>query len=381
MTDRDALCSAIIANPDEDTPRLVYADWLQEHGQEERAEFIRLQCRLEHATAAEWDALAVREVELRTKLFLHLDALGFAEIAFRRGFVSSITSGVLNFRDSAASLRPEDAPAFALFLREDDRDREMSDDDYEAHDAVFGEVAARPELRQCVELDLPCIGITAMDNLLSSPHLTNLRRLNAPESEAGPAFHALDSPTFANLCWLNISGSNSAGGPADVPYFTENPHLANLEYLDFSSNRMIGDDIHRWDESRHLNSLRVLNASNSEFLDYGVSWVLFCGDGLPALKELDLSRCFGDLIDHSDAVNELDEDRGRPSHPIITRLSKLRLRDNRITDTGARALAEYPRHLSLSLLDLSGNLISDDGRRILQERFGKDVCVFEGTDR
>lgn len=46
MDDRRALLSAIIASPDEDAPRLVFADWLQEHGDEHdhaRAEFIRLQ--------------------------------------------------------------------------------------------------------------------------------------------------------------------------------------------------------------------------------------------------------------------------------------------------------------------------------------------------
>jgi uncharacterized protein (TIGR02996 family) len=41
-----ALLAAIHAEPREDTPRLVYADWLQEHGEPEYAEFIRLQCRL-----------------------------------------------------------------------------------------------------------------------------------------------------------------------------------------------------------------------------------------------------------------------------------------------------------------------------------------------
>jgi uncharacterized protein (TIGR02996 family) len=43
MHDGDALLAAIIAHPDEDTPRLVYADWLEENDQPERAEFIRLQ--------------------------------------------------------------------------------------------------------------------------------------------------------------------------------------------------------------------------------------------------------------------------------------------------------------------------------------------------
>src|SRR5262245_43036044 len=43
-----AFWSAIRANPDDDTPRLVYADWLQENGDEARAEFIRTQIELEH---------------------------------------------------------------------------------------------------------------------------------------------------------------------------------------------------------------------------------------------------------------------------------------------------------------------------------------------
>lgn len=36
------LLAAIVGQPDEDTPRLVYADWLQENGAEARAEFVRL---------------------------------------------------------------------------------------------------------------------------------------------------------------------------------------------------------------------------------------------------------------------------------------------------------------------------------------------------
>ena len=32
MTDRDALYAAVLAAPDDDTPRLVYADWLTAQG-------------------------------------------------------------------------------------------------------------------------------------------------------------------------------------------------------------------------------------------------------------------------------------------------------------------------------------------------------------
>src|SRR5262245_8986058 len=38
-----AFLRTILADPDDDAVRLVFADWLGEHGQPERAEFIRLQ--------------------------------------------------------------------------------------------------------------------------------------------------------------------------------------------------------------------------------------------------------------------------------------------------------------------------------------------------
>ena len=43
MTERDALLKAVCDHPNDDTPRLVFADWLQENDEEARAEFIRVQ--------------------------------------------------------------------------------------------------------------------------------------------------------------------------------------------------------------------------------------------------------------------------------------------------------------------------------------------------
>lgn len=50
--DGTALLAAIREHPEEDTPRLMYADWLEEHGERERAEFIRVQCEL--AARGKW---------------------------------------------------------------------------------------------------------------------------------------------------------------------------------------------------------------------------------------------------------------------------------------------------------------------------------------
>jgi uncharacterized protein (TIGR02996 family) len=41
VTDREALLRAILENPADDVARLVLADWLQEHGEEDRAGFLR----------------------------------------------------------------------------------------------------------------------------------------------------------------------------------------------------------------------------------------------------------------------------------------------------------------------------------------------------
>src|SRR5438270_5908894 len=45
-TEDAALWRAVVAAPHDDAPRLVLADWLEENGRPERAEFVRLQCRL-----------------------------------------------------------------------------------------------------------------------------------------------------------------------------------------------------------------------------------------------------------------------------------------------------------------------------------------------
>jgi uncharacterized protein (TIGR02996 family) len=47
MTAENAFLRSIINHPEDDNPRLIYADWLDEQGEVDRAEFIRVQCELE----------------------------------------------------------------------------------------------------------------------------------------------------------------------------------------------------------------------------------------------------------------------------------------------------------------------------------------------
>src|SRR5262245_54862910 len=67
--ERNALLRAVIDQPDEDAPRLVLADWYEEHGEPDRAEFIRLQLRRAHLDRLDPEAwrLDRRAIQLESK--------------------------------------------------------------------------------------------------------------------------------------------------------------------------------------------------------------------------------------------------------------------------------------------------------------------------
>ncbi|AWM42523.1 hypothetical protein C1280_35335 [Gemmata obscuriglobus] len=108
-SDETALLAAIIAQPDEDTPRLVYADWLAQHGDERRAEFVRVQCRI--AAVARGDvsgdlpALFARERDLWPREVWRWPD----EVVWRRGFVDEVVCSPgawFNYGDEARASHP-----------------------------------------------------------------------------------------------------------------------------------------------------------------------------------------------------------------------------------------------------------------------------------
>jgi uncharacterized protein (TIGR02996 family) len=58
MNPEDEFLEAIRQNPDDDTPRLVYADWLEERD-DPRGEFIRIQCQLANMTPDDFPSAAI----------------------------------------------------------------------------------------------------------------------------------------------------------------------------------------------------------------------------------------------------------------------------------------------------------------------------------
>jgi uncharacterized protein (TIGR02996 family) len=110
--------AAILAEPERDDVRLIYADWLEDNGDPDRAEFIRVQCRITAVDAALEDTgdcnqpdcpgcVERRALRRRERELLELSEGGARwlpedwplwpvppgrwDVAFHRGFVAEVT--------------------------------------------------------------------------------------------------------------------------------------------------------------------------------------------------------------------------------------------------------------------------------------------------
>ena len=95
MNSHEGILKEIIANPDDDAPRLVYADWLEEQGDPDRAEFVRIQ--LEMAIHESWQPEHAKlESRIASLLTKHEESwkkeLGVkAHFYYRRGTIEQLT--------------------------------------------------------------------------------------------------------------------------------------------------------------------------------------------------------------------------------------------------------------------------------------------------
>src|SRR6266545_1670040 len=207
MSDGAALFAAILAHPAEDTPRLAYADWLDEHGDPDRAACIRLQ--IEAARLPDGDARRA-ELDETTRLLVvaHLDAwLGplrtlATNWLFVRGFPERLTVLHEVFLSHADEILAA-APVRSVFFRK-------------VKLPFVGRLAAMPQLGRVEELNFWHDGLSekAAEVLVASPHLAGVRSLN-----------------------LGSNRVRDRGARA----VTGSPHLGGLRVLDLSDNR-IGDD-------------------------------------------------------------------------------------------------------------------------------------------
>jgi uncharacterized protein (TIGR02996 family) len=166
--DWPAFLAAIVADPDDDTARLVAADFLEENGDPERAAFIRIQVKLARLEAAgEGKSLDADHLRLKERAYLgplaldwkfwaaeecpefvampsqsggrdSLDgmAVKWAErVAYRRGFIERVRCPAQDWRSHGVAVRSRN-PVRGVEL--DACDRMNRDDWYAALPALRG---------------------------------------------------------------------------------------------------------------------------------------------------------------------------------------------------------------------------------------------------
>jgi uncharacterized protein (TIGR02996 family) len=112
MSDGKALLRAILDNPDDDAPRLIYADWLEEYSDPDRATFIRAQIELARLPPDHADR--DRLVQIERSLWKSKRAAWTAWVPdwaradrFRRGFLEEVRCDAADFIDSADQIRQQ----------------------------------------------------------------------------------------------------------------------------------------------------------------------------------------------------------------------------------------------------------------------------------
>jgi uncharacterized protein (TIGR02996 family) len=212
----EAFLQAVIESPDDDTPRLVYSDWLEENGDPKRAEFIRVQCELARLTEP-----GERSQQLRWREQALLQRYGPAWASpfrkrvqgweFRRGFVEKVTTTVPMFVTRARNLSCL-APVRAVTFR--NARGQLG--------RLAGLVAGMKRVR---EIDfVPDDGFRDEDVrlLTASPHLGGLKNLSMAGSFGVAALRALtEGPSpFLLVGWrcnpfrVPLHGGARGGGKA-----------------------------------------------------------------------------------------------------------------------------------------------------------------------
>jgi uncharacterized protein (TIGR02996 family) len=233
MTHEDAFLLDILENPDDDTPRRIFADWMLDHDDPviaARGEFIHVQCDLAHLPA---EATQAAPLLRRQEQLLDAHArewgsqfrrLGCSCWEYRRGFVEGAGLPASAFLSQAA----------ALFRSGPVREVKL----YQAG-TVMPDLAGCPYLGRVRILDLESndLGDADIEILAASPHLTELSALLLWCNRVGDdGVRALLGGSLPRLGRLDLSNNMIGDGGAEA--LAASLFLKQLTMLDLTGNRI-----------------------------------------------------------------------------------------------------------------------------------------------
>jgi uncharacterized protein (TIGR02996 family) len=234
----EVFLQAIFDNPDDDAPRLIYADWLEERG-DPRGEFIHVSCALEKLEATDplrselevqREALLVQHEEEwfgRLKRLISAGTPPGGYVRYQRGFPDQIFVSAKTFLSHAGEVFRL-APVRHLALT-----------DAGEHVRALATLEGLTRLAS-LNLFLNRIGDTGVQLLAASPRVNRLRVLNLSHNQVGDAgARALaGSPHLAHLTELYLYGNLI--GDVGAQALAASPHLAELSVLNLEANHIDG---------------------------------------------------------------------------------------------------------------------------------------------
>ncbi|HEX4612951.1 MAG TPA: TIGR02996 domain-containing protein [Urbifossiella sp.] len=364
MTDEEALRAAVLAHPDDDTPRLVYADWCDDAGDTDRAAFIRAQIA---AARAEPYSPGVREAENRATPYLIQQVDYWHESGepwynhpgYGRGFIEEVGVPIEEFTSRFAAWC-EREPVRRLRLHN--------------HVAIPFEtdgleaILTSPLLARVTELDAKDLRVYSSveyDALVQSDGLTALSALRLTRQPVPPEWlmRFLAGPHLPALAVLDLSDIPNLG-PALANGLTAAVHR-RFTSLNFSGVRFLSGELQRVLASRALAGVEELRLGWS-YPGPGPLTMLDLGWVMPwsRLRLLDMA---GQRLG-PDGVKEIVRKRDAAG------LRWLGLARNVLGSAGAHLLAEAP-HLHLYHLDVSDNGLTPDDLAALRVRFPEAVVI------
>ncbi len=344
LTENHDFLAAICEKPEDDAPRLIYADWLDEHGQESRAEFIRVQCALASIPDNDPRRPALEECEADHLTRHHSQwsecLKGFAGwTEFRRGFIETINIESRRFLQHADEL-------FSIAPIRNVRLLDVGSSLSRIVDCpMLSRLNALTIYAQHRGEDLP-------KALASSPYLENLTGLNLGRNRLGDRGAELiaTSTRFKNLSQLDLR--DNAIGDQGASAFGESSQLKCLNSLELGRNEIGRRGLEDLVCSPTLEGLRHIGLT----LNYvGAQRSGAPKTGSSGVTSLDLS---GNAIG-PDSIMGLIELSG------LIQLQNLDLAHNELGNTGAWALSRWNLLSGIRVLKLNSNRIGDEGVRSL----------------
>lgn len=353
-TERQALFLAACADHENDTPRLAFADWLDENDEPALAEFVRIQVEFARLMMDASDSQPVYEF-LRDRDWVTRPAAkwDFIDAGLARRFVLSARIDEL--------LR-EHGPSWSSELPNDCGVNWSGFHGGFASRAIIMDLdtflASSEELRAAAPpVELVCHGLTQDDaiRIADAGLLPWIRGLELDGDYTAGLRELGKQPAATAIRSLSLRTTRFVSGAEVAEALAGSPHWSGLDSLDTRSLFFDPTSAEVLMRASHLRGLRRMDIRTSGSWSADTIRVL-AETGFPNLVDLRFVNC--DLND--DAVEVL------ANIPSLGNLRNLDVGHNQITGRGATALLCSPHLSSLAFIGLEANPIRGLDRKSLK---------------